>query len=324
MSDPIHTVVVGVASMDDQDPRTPGDADPVLRPAVQLAAVLGAELHAVHAYEVPEGLSCVSGAGGPLFGGGANPGAWETQMEERLERQLAGIPGGEAVHCRVVEGSAADALCRTAAEVAADLLVVGASRRGRAWAGILGSTASQVLAASAIPVLVVHRPFAPGPRRVLLTSDLSASGVDVMRRIVATVRLVSPAPQMRCLHVVDLDPLIAPPATDEVLEAVAGARLDRSLTEAGLTPAAVERRVRVGDAAREIAREASEWEADLLIVGTAGAEPRRVGHVATAAVRGTACNVLVIPACTPGSAERVRPDAWLQVRPGVRPALLGT
>ena len=56
MSNSIRTIVVGVASMDDQDPRTPGDADPVLGPAVKLAAALGAELRAVHAFEIPADL----------------------------------------------------------------------------------------------------------------------------------------------------------------------------------------------------------------------------------------------------------------------------
>jgi nucleotide-binding universal stress UspA family protein len=131
-------------------------------------------------------------------------------------------------------------------------------------------------------------------------------------------------PEMRCLHVVDLDPLIAPPAADDVLEAIAAARLDRSLGDAGFGPVLVERRVRIGDAAREIAREASEWGAELLVVGMgghAGAEPRRVGHVATAAIRGTACNVLVIPACAPGSAEQARPGSLLQVHSGARAAM---
>ncbi|HEX6373036.1 MAG TPA: universal stress protein [Longimicrobium sp.] len=316
MPNSIRTIVVGVASMDDQDPRTPGDADPVLGPAVQLAATLGARLHAVHVFEIPEALSWALSAGSEPSpqGAPADPsGTYVAELLERMRRQLASFPGGDAVQCVAVEGSAAEVLCRTAARVEAELIVVGASRRGRAWSGILGSTASQVIAASAVPVLVVHRPFVRLPGRVLLTSDLSASACDMLGQGILAARLVNGgATEMRCLHVVDLDPLIAPPAADDVLEAIADARLDRSLGEAGFSPAVVERRVRVGDAAREITREASEWGAELLVVGTGGegdAEPRRVGHVATAAIRGAACNVLVIPAFAPGMAERARPGA---------------
>jgi nucleotide-binding universal stress UspA family protein len=326
MSDPIRTIVVGVASMDDQDPRTPGDADPVLGPAVRLAAALGAELHAVHAYEVPGELLFTGPGGGWSPGAAARPASPEAELEARMERQLAAIPGGDAVHCRAVQGSAADALCRAAAQVDADLLVVGASRRGRAWAGILGSTASRVIAAAAIPVLVVHRPFARRPGRVLLTSDLSASGRHVLRRGAETARLVNGGvPELRCVHVVDLDTLIAPPAADGVLEAAASAMLARGLDEAGFVPGAVERRVRVGDAAREINREALEWGAELLVVGThghAGAEPLRIGHVAMATVRGASCNVLVIPAGTAGAASQASPWSDARSASGAVPAAL--
>jgi nucleotide-binding universal stress UspA family protein len=319
MPDPIRTMVVGVASMDDQDPRTPGGADPVLGPAVQLAAALGAELHAVHAFEVPEGLSWAGGGGTAGTAPVDRAAAWEPRLEERLDRQLAGIPGGDAAHCRAVEGPAAEVLCRTVAEVEADLLVVGVSRRGRAWAGILGSTASQVIATSDVPVLVVHRPFAPGPPRVLLTSDLSpAAQEEVSRAIPVARQVLGEAAELRCLHVVDLDPLIAPSVADDVLEAIAAARLDRSLGSLDFAPIVVERRVRVGDAAREITLEASEWGAGLLVVGTGGhggAGARRVGHVAAAAVRGAACNVLVIPA--PDRIRPAGPAPRLQARSGV-------
>lgn len=317
MSSRIRTIVVGVAGLDDQDPRTPGGADPVLGPAVRLATELGAELHAVHAFEVPEELACAGGEGGSLIGGGADPAAWESALEERLERQLAGVPGGDAVHCWAVQGCAADALCRTAAEVDADLLVVGASRRGRAWAGILGSTAGLVIAASAIPVLVVHRPFARGPGRVLLTSDLSSPPEDAVRRAIAAVRQLSGGQaELRCLHVVDLDPMIAPPAAEGVLESVALARLDRDLSDAGLGPGLLERRVRVGDAGREIAREASEWGAELLVVGMrAHSTPgRSAGRVATAAVRDASCNVLVVPPAGARWPAGRGPGAWSGAR----------
>lgn len=296
MPNPIRTIMVGVAALDDQDPRTPGGADPVLGPAVSLASAMRARLHAVHAFEIPGELEWLVGGGD----GGAGGSAYVQNLQDRLERQLASVPGGEAALCRVLEGSAAEVLCRTAPQAGAELLIVGASRRGRAWSGILGSTAAQVIAWCAIPVLVVHRPFAGPPRRVLLASDLSPSGTDVVRRGIAAAGLLNGGTsELRCLHVVDLDPLVAPPAADDVLEAIAAARLDRSLDEAGFDRALMERRVRVGEAAGEITREAMEWGAELLVLGTQRAtadSPRRAGHVAVAAVRGASCNVLVIPA----------------------------
>lgn len=302
MSNSIQTIVVGVASMDDQDPRTPGGADPVLGPAVQLAAALGAELHAVHAFEIPADLSWALTAGVEATAQKA-PGdavwVYAAELRERLERQMAAIPGGEAVHCRVVEGSAADVLCRTADEVKAELLVAGASRRGLQWSGILGSTASQLMAESRLPLLLVHRPFEGAIRRVLLTCDVSACAPGVLRRGAGTARALTPgAAELRCLHVVQFDPLLPLPLPPEAAETLARAELDRCLADAGLEPATVQAHVRVGDAAREIAHEASEWHADLLVVGThakTGPEEHPVGRVAIGAVRGAPCNVLAVP-----------------------------
>ncbi|HYR11578.1 MAG TPA: universal stress protein [Longimicrobium sp.] len=316
MSSSIRTIVVGVAGMDDQDPRTPGGADPVLGPAVKLAAALGAELHAVHAFEIPKDLSWVLTAGEASAKGSPGDAAWvyAAELEERLERQLAAIPGGDAVHCRAVEGSAADVVCRTAEEVEAELLVAGASRRGRQWSGILGSTASQLMAESRLPLLIVHRPFEGAVRRVLLTCDVSECASDVLRRGAAAARaLTRGAAEMRCLHVVQLDPLFPLPLPAEAAETLAREALDRCLADAGLEPATVEACVRIGDPAREIAYEASEWHADLLVVGThakTGLEEHPVGRVAIGAVRGAPCNVLAIPTCA-AVPEASRPaDGW--------------
>lgn len=316
MPNSIRKIVVGVASMDDQDPRTPGDADPVLGPAVQLAAALGAELRAVHAFEIPADLSWALAAGAEPSGGAPADAAWvyAAELEERLKRQLAAIPGGDAVHCHVVEGSAADVLCRTADEVGADLLVVGASRRGRQWSGILGSTASQVMAESRLPVLVVHRPFEGDIRQVLLTCDLSECGSDVLRRGAAAVRsLTRGEPELRCLHVVQFDPLLPLPIPADAAETLAREDVGRCLADAGLQPPAAQPVVRIGDAAREIAYEASEWGADLLVVGThakPGPEQHPVGRVAMGAVRGAPCNVLAVPISAAVQEARPAPDGW--------------
>ena len=299
MPKPIRTIVVGVASLDDQDPRTgAGDADPVLAPTVRLAVALGAELHVVHAFEVPEELA--SAAAGPACA------ACRVQMlvdevEERLEAQLAAFPGGDAVHCRAVQGPAAERLCAVAEEVEADLLVVGASRRGRLWSGILGSTAGQLLVESAVPVLVVHRPFGAAVRRVLLATDFSVPGAAALGRALDLVNALSGrgALELRCLHVVERDALLPARLAAPALEAAGRERLERYLADSRLDGLPVEGRVRVGDPAREIVYEATEWDADLLVLAT-HAHPeqgyRPLGRVAFATIRGASCNVLAIPA----------------------------
>src|SRR5690606_39535490 len=60
-----------------------------------------------------------------------------------------------------------------AEEVGADLIVVGATRRGTLARTILGTTAQRVVRAARVPVLVNRRPGHSPMRRVLLTTDLS-------------------------------------------------------------------------------------------------------------------------------------------------------
>lgn len=57
--------------------------------------------------------------------------------------------------------------------------------------------------------------------------------------------------------------------------------------------------MRLGDPAREIAAEAREWDADLLVLGTharSGAARVLLGSVAEGALRSARCSVLVVPA----------------------------
>jgi nucleotide-binding universal stress UspA family protein len=60
----------------------------------------------------------------------------------------------------------------------------------------------------------------------------------------------------------------------------------------------VQCKVRAGVAADEILAEASEWGADLVVLGTggsAGAGRFHLGSTAGAALRGAPCNVLAVP-----------------------------
>jgi nucleotide-binding universal stress UspA family protein len=58
----------------------------------------------------------------------------------------------------------------------------------------------------------------------------------------------------------------------------------------------------MGNTALEIAREADEWKADLLVLGTHGRSGFRqlwLGGTAISALRAAACNVLMVPPAAP-------------------------
>ena len=155
MSEPIRSIVLGVAALARDDPSTgPARADPALASAVALARAAGATLHVVHAYELP--APALAGLALPLPADARR--RYAAGITERVRAQAAQWPDVD-LRCHVMEGSAADAICETAKRLHAGLVVVGATRRGRMWRGLVGSTAEGVVRAATVPVLVLHQPF---------------------------------------------------------------------------------------------------------------------------------------------------------------------
>jgi len=297
MSKKIRTIVVGVAAISSQDSHTgPGDADPVLAPAIELAHSLGAALHVVHVFSLPDPVLAA-------YGGNSGDAAFHVRYASRLalhvEGQAAASPRGEAVHCHALEGSPGPRLAEFADDVGADLVIVGASRRGRLWHSILGTTAARVLRAAHVPVLVLRKPFKQSPARVLLATDLSEENGAAHTRAIETIAdtFGREALQLRAVYVVSYDPMIPPPLPDEVLKEVAAEQLGRFLAEDVRSPLPVERQVRSGDTSGEIVRAADEWQADLLVMVArgSGAPEGSLGSTTASAIRHASCNVLVIP-----------------------------
>ncbi|HEX8274215.1 MAG TPA: universal stress protein [Longimicrobiaceae bacterium] len=287
MLHPMRKIVAGVASLDAPDPLLPH--------AAETARALGATLHVVHAFDA-------------LHGEDGAPGAAE--LLRRLEaRARADAPGAEVV-CHVVEGPATECLPAVARAVGAGLVVVGATRKNRIWRHFLGTTAEGVVRRAEVPVLVQRSSLADGPRRVLLATDLSEAGVEVHERGLDAAGALCPgcAPDVRSLLVVED---AAPPAPRAAREQAAQRRLDAFVRGRRPRARGVQCKVRLGVAADEILAEASEWAADLVVLGTnghAGPPPHHLGSTAGATLRGAPCNVLAVPsaarAAPPGDALR--------------------
>jgi nucleotide-binding universal stress UspA family protein len=128
-------------------------AEIALRRAVELAAVTGAKLHVVSAYEPA-----------PARVGGNRPvaeaAAWSVgsdfKVEAVLERARATARGGSVeIEVHAPKGDAADALIRTAKEQNADLIVMG-SRGMRGARRVLGSVPNKVSHQAPCDVLIVQ------------------------------------------------------------------------------------------------------------------------------------------------------------------------
>lgn len=296
---PVRAIVAGIAEL--------GGADPVLGEALALGRRLGAEVHLVHAY-LPPAQGMALGGGTPDLVGMASVAPLLTgpelvdyadSMAERLRGEARAAGADEVTRYHVVAGPAAGALAEVAERVRADLIVVGASHRGRVERFFLGTTAGRTLRQARAPVLVLRGPLPAEGASVLLATDLSglgsaacAAGLELARRLFAPA-----APRFRCLTVGAIVHGDLPPG--EVEGAVAREELARFVASLPGGGQGVEPAVRLGVPVDEIAAEAAAWPADLVVLGThgrSGLSHLFLGSVAETAVRDVPCSALVIPA----------------------------
>lgn len=282
-------IVLGVADVRREDPH--------LRPAIAFAAARGATLHVVHGFHLPD----------PTFYpypeiSALSPEALRQLQEgvqEALEQQVRTLGSSTAVHCRAVPGPPELAIASVAREVEADLILVGATRRGKLGRTVLGTTAQRVVRSAPVPVLVSHEAAPRLARRVLLPTDLSDLSAGASRRGIGLVRRYGSVnvPELRFLLVLGYDLTLPPPLSHEALHAAAAAELRKFVGRLGFGGDAPEI-VRTGDAAEQIVAEAEAWDADLVVLGTHGRTglPRLlIGSVAESVLRRARCDVLVVP-----------------------------
>lgn len=292
MTGPIRRIVVAVGSAFKEDP--------VLAPALALGRELGARLHVVHVFDLPDVVSHTYSREGH------DPenlrDRYEKELRGALEDQVAAHEGPPETECLVVRGSTADGVAEAVSRVGAELVVVGASREPHKLRNTLGTVAERVIAHSPCPVLVVKREAVIPLRRVLTTTDLSDDAGDVFDRALDAVDwLARGTPEVRCLYtvpeLVSFVPVIKDRKEGEETER-AQAKLVHFLQDRKQRSAPIAPRVRTGSPAGEIVAEAREWEADLVVFGShgrTGTARLLLGSVAAAAIRDIGCNALVVP-----------------------------
>ncbi len=138
-------------------------------------------------------------------------------------------------------------------------------------------------------------------RRVLVPLDFSDAGKPVLPYALEVARLLKA--RVRLVHVVGLPYAAFDSAygvtTDArlLLDIQAAARARLKEIAAGIGDLEVETNVVVGSPAREVVREAREWKADLVVIGTHGRTGLRhvfLGSVAENVVRLSPCPVLTV------------------------------
>jgi nucleotide-binding universal stress UspA family protein len=209
-----------------------------------------------------------------------------------------------AVTWAAVNGRPASVVLDGATAWSADLIVVGTRGLGPFTAALLGSVSDEIVDHATCPVLVVRR---PSIERVVLADDGSAGARTAAAvltwpifarsrvRVVTVSEAVAHdfgAPGLGRVETAQDDRRQMVEAGLAAVRALAQSSADR-LAAAGLT---TEIEVRHGDPAHEIIRAATDWEADLIVMGTrgrTGLERLLLGGVARKVLQHAPCSVLI-------------------------------
>jgi nucleotide-binding universal stress UspA family protein len=230
------------------------------------------------------------------------------EFQRALERFVADV--GYPVAAVSVEALVVDEILKRAAELPADLIVMGTHGRSGFDRLLLGSVAERVLAKAPCPVLTIPRrapDTAPsGPltfRNVLCPIDFSPSSLAALKYAEG---LVTADTQLRVLHVAErlpswqLVPAVATGAPDDPLVVLQEARkrVHRVVPAAWQRTGQVLEMVTEGDAGDQILDTARAERIDLIVMGAHAGKSGLLGFGSTThdVLRGATCPVLTLKA----------------------------
>jgi nucleotide-binding universal stress UspA family protein len=230
------------------------------------------------------------------------------EAERTLVEQVDSMTELRGVRCRpmVVPGDPFDGILRTAAEVEADLVVMGAHRKQLLRDIFVGTTVERVIRTGPYPVLMVNNEAGELYRKVLAPVDLSERSADAIR-VSRTRRLVDEA------HVTFLHAFLPLAKGKMFMAGVGRNRIDDYV--AGERRTAIDEvtaflpendpgrggwslRVEEGEAFEVILRVVEETVPDLLVIGTQGRSGLLkvlLGSVTEEVLRSLNVDILAVP-----------------------------
>ena len=229
-------------------------------------------------------------------------------FQKALERFVADVD--YPVTAVSVEALVVNEILKRAADLPADLIVMGTHGRSGFDRLVLGSVAERVLVKAKCPVLTIPGgapPIRPSGallfRNVLCPIDFSPSSIAALK---FAERLASDGAKLRVLHVAErlpswqLVPAMATGAPDDPLEVMAQARerVHHAVPSALRRAGNVKELVAEGDAGDEILRVAGENQTDLIVMGAHAGRAGLLGFGSTThdVLRGATCPVLTLRA----------------------------
>jgi nucleotide-binding universal stress UspA family protein len=271
-------------------------------PAAVGAAVLGERIAQLAGARC-ELIHAVRDAWAPLVAVNPDPRVAEMQLlqqavsRDRVKQVLKGTVSDRVLDTLKVRfGPAAVVLRQVVEESRPGLLVLGGKHHTALERWLGGSTSLHVVRTSEVPVLITAREPAT-PRRVLVAADLSKAAGPTVRLAERFARLVGA--QLRMLTVFEPLPDLPgiPPMHPAEYYALAQETLERDVWSLVKT-SDVERLVRHGMVVDTLLREASEWQADVVVVGSHGkgwAQRVLLGSVTERLINHLPTSLLVAP-----------------------------
>jgi len=225
-----------------------------------------------------------------------------TAVRQRVERPLEDRLPTEALRYLVVRAGRAPAILqRAVADYDAGLVVLGGKHHSALSRWLGGSTAHLAARTLDVPILVTTG-AATATRRVLAAVDLSHAARPTVEAAERFARLFGG--WLRVVHACEPPPPIPEvpfPVRLDTFEQVTHDRLEREIWPLVTYPAA-DKAVRTGFAAETIAREASEWDADLVVVGSHGkgwVDRLLIGSVTEQLLSHLPTSLLIVPVQAP-------------------------
>jgi len=248
-------------------------------------------------------IHAVRDAWAPLVAVSADPQVTDMQHAQlALARQQVNDALGSAVSDQLLQrldvyfGPASVVLQQAMRERRAGLVVLGGKRHSvlERWLG--GSTSLHVIRTAEVPVLVTAG-MPTAFRRVLVAADLSTASGPTIGLAERFARLVGA--ELRVLSVFEPLPTFpdVPPTDSNEYFGLAQETLDREIWPLVRTPGA-EKIVRHGTVVDTLLREAADWRADVLVVGSHGkgwAQRVLLGSVTEQLINQLPTSLLVAP-----------------------------
>lgn len=217
----------------------------------------------------------------------------------QLTAELGAKHQGVTVELSVSAGAAPQQLIAQADSCDTSLLVVGARGESMLRDLVIGSTAERMLRKTTRAVLVVRQPAEHRYRRVIVPIDFSPAST----RALALARTIAPTAELVLFHavIVPFEGKLRFAGVDIKHHQFAEKRqaleqLNRLVADAGLEPGSYRLVASPVDAVTGILDQATEDEADLIVIGKHGrsrTEELLLGSVTTHVLFGARCDVLV-------------------------------